>query len=345
MADVDTVKDRIIGQLKEWLTERLERKSKPADPAKKNKASNTKKPGAEPVETQTAVSVGLILCQKLKNKYPLEQSDMDTGGGQVPGLSAKNVHAIIKRHGITRRYAEEAGRTTRSSANKAKALMARIDADPDFKNLSEVERRQIVEAMEANLIQRVQAFFARKKLEVAINLSKPGPVIVADIMAAAYEKKLGGPVAQHLVGAKLARKFPNKTIDNFRYTAADAQLGRDGDFTVENTAFHVTVAPTLSHLNKCGENIKQGRKPYLIVPSDQVSKARAYAEAEKVEDKTAITSIEQFIGQNVDEMGEFAQGKTKTQIAAMLAEYNSRVAEVENDQSIQIVIPKNVAEE
>jgi hypothetical protein len=222
--------------------------------------------------------------------------------------------------------------------------MARIDTDSDFKRLTELDRKQVVEAMEAYLIERVRAFFARQKLEVVINLSKPGPVVVADIMTAANEKRLGGPVAQHLVGAKLARKFPDKKIDNFRYTAADVHLGRDGDFTVENTAFHVTVAPTIAHLNKCGENIKQGRKPYLIVPADQISKAKAYAEAEKVEDRTAITSIEQFVGQNVDEMGEFADGKTKTEIAAVLREYNSRVAEVENDQSIQIIIPKNIEE-
>ena len=343
MADVNAVRQRIIAQLKEWLAERPARKRKAED--RKRKAPKAKTPGLERVETQTAVSVGLILCQKLRNKYPLDETDLDTGGGQVPGLSARNVHAILRQHGISKRYAEETGRTTRSSATKAKALMARIDADPDFTTLSQPERIEVVETMEANLIERVHAFFARQKLEVAIGLSKPGPVIVADIMAAADEKKLGGPVAQYLVGAKLARKFPDKRIDNFRYTAADAQLGRDGDFTVENTAFHVTVAPTLGHLNKCGENIRQGRKPYLIVPAKQMSKATAYAEAEKVEGKTAITSIEQFVGQNIDEMGDFAQAKTKAEIAAVLTEYNRRVAEAENDQSIQIIIPKNVAEQ
>jgi hypothetical protein len=186
------------------------------------------------------------------------------------------------------------------------------------------------------------------QFKVFIDLSKPGPVIVANILEAANEKNLGGPVAHHLVGAKLARKFPKKTIDNYRYTAADAQLGRDGrdgDFTVENTAFHVTVAPTLAHLNKCGENVKLGRKPYLIVPASQMSKAEAYAEVEKVDDKTAIVSIEQFVGQNVDEMGEFAQTKTRIAIAALLNEYNRRVAEVENDQSLQIIIPTNIAEQ
>jgi hypothetical protein len=44
-------------------------------------------------------------------------------------------------------------------------------------------------------------------------------------------------------------------------------------------------------------------------------------------------------------MGEFSEAKTKTEIAAVLTEYNRRVAESENDQSIQIIIPKNVAEQ
>jgi len=330
--------------LKVWLTERSRREKKLADPTKK-KRSGSKKPKAPAVETQTAVGVGLIVCQKLRRKYPLLDADLDTGGGQVPDLSASNVQAILKTHGITKNYSKMGGRTTRSAASKAKNLMARIDVDSEFKNLAEEERKQVVDAMEAHLIERVQGFFARQKLEVAIDLSKPGPMIVADIMAAAAEKKMGGPVAQHLVGAKLARKFPNKKIDNFNFTAADKQLGRDGDFTVESTAFHVTVAPTLDHLRKCRENIVQGRKPYMIVPSDQLSKAQNYAEAEKVDGKVAITSIEQFVGQNVDEMGEFAQDKTKAEIAAVLKEYNRRVEETESDQSIQIIVPKNVAEE
>ena len=130
---------------------------------------------------------------------------------------------------------------------------------------------------------------------VVIDLSKPGPVIIAEILRAADEKKIGGQVAQHLVGAKLARKFPHKHIDNFAATAADSQLDRDGDFTVEETAFYVSVAPMPSHIQRCKENIANGRKPYLIVPVEKVEKAKAYAEAEHVESKVAIVSIEQFV--------------------------------------------------
>jgi hypothetical protein len=95
-----------------------------------------------------------------------------------------------------------------------------------------------------------------------------------------------------------------------------------------------------SHIQRCKENIANGRKPYLIVPVEKVEKAKAYAEAEHVESKVAIVSIEQFVGQNIDELGEFDHVKIK--LAEMLREYNDRVADAETDHSIQIVIPKNI---
>jgi hypothetical protein len=45
---------------------------------------------------------------------------------------------------------------------------------------------------------------------------------------------------------------------------------------------------------------------------------------------------------DIDELGEFHQIKIKSELAAMLKEYNRRVAEAETDHSIQIVIPKNI---
>jgi len=204
---------------------------------------------------------------------------------------------------------------------------------------------QLVEAFESWLIDQTWARAARKKLAVEIDLTKPGPVIVEDILRAAYQKKTGGPVAQHLVGAKLARRFPGKKIENYPATAPDDQLKPEAHFLVENAAFHVSVAPTSEHLQRCAENLVQGRQPYMIVPAAQVAKARAFAEDKKIEGKVAIVAIETFVGQNIDEMGGFHRGKVKLEMAAMLNEYNRRVAEVETDQSIQISIPKHLAED
>lgn len=56
-------------------------------------------------------------------------------------------------------------------------------------------------------------------------------------------------------------------------------------------------------------------------------------------------AIETFVGQNIDQMGEFHRGKVKQEIVAVLKEYNRRVAEAETDQSIQIDVPRHLAED
>ncbi|MEX2263853.1 MAG: DUF4928 family protein [Bryobacteraceae bacterium] len=58
-----------------------------------------------------------------------------------------------------------------------------------------------------------------------------------------------------------------------------------------------------------------------------------------------MVAIETFVGQNIDQMGEFHRGKVKQEIVAVLKEYNRRVAEAETDQSIQIDVPRHLAED
>jgi Domain of unknown function (DUF4928) len=214
----------------------------------------------------------------------------------------------------------------------------------DMGVLTHNEMTELFEDLTRWVSEQPWAQVARGKIDVEIDLSKPGPAIVEDILRASFEKKIDGPVAQHLVGAKLARRFPSKTIENYSATAADAQLKREADFLVEDAAFQVSVAPTSDHLQKCADNLMQGRQPYMIVPAAQVGKARAFAEDKNIEREVAIVAIESFVGQNIDELGEFDRNKVKPEMAAVLKEYNRRVAEVETDQSIQINIPKHLDE-
>ncbi|MCC6342516.1 MAG: DUF4928 family protein [Bryobacterales bacterium] len=342
MADVAEAKKRALAAVVEWFNERgLARTQRRARKPTEGRMREEKAGEA----SRTAVCVGLLLCRRLREKYPLEEKDLDTGGGQVPGLSGANVQRILKDHGIEKKYSSMGGRTTRSSTPVAKALIDKLEKHAGLRSLRDEERIKVASAIEDWLVDKVKAYFARKKLEVEIDLSKPGPVIVEDILRVSHEKKIGGPVAQHLVGAKLARRFPDKVIENYPSTAPDEQLNREADFLVENAAFHVSVVPTSDHMHRCAENLVQGRQPYIVVPAAQVSKARAFAEDKKIEGKVAIVAIETFVGQNIDEMGEFRRGKVKPEMTALLNEYNRRVAEVETDQSIQISIPKHLTED
>ena len=232
----------------------------------------------------------------------------------------------------------------RSSALTAREIISRVEEQVDLGRLTSQQCVELVEDFERWVIARDWPQAAKKKLEVKIDLAKPGPIIVEDILRAADAKKIAGPVAQHLVGAKLARRFPSKNIENYPATSLGEQLKREADFLVENAAFHVSVAPTSEHLQRCAQNLAQARQPYMLVPAAQVAKARAFAEDKKIESKVAIVAIETFVGQNMDQMGEFHRSKVKREVVAVLREYNRRVAEAEPDQSIQIRIPKHLAD-
>jgi Domain of unknown function (DUF4928) len=338
VANVAEVKERALGALKNWYYER--RKKAQADT--ESKQGKTSK---QSEASRSAVCVGLVMVRSMKEKYPLSAEDIHTSNGQVRGLNGERISAILKDHGIEKTYSSMGGRTTRASMPDAQDFLSRVPTVEGFADLSPEERKSVLDACEEWLIGKVQDFFAKQKLEIQVDLSKSGPAIISGILKAARERKVGGPIAQHLVGAKLAHRYkshPHIKVDNFNTTAADQHLDRDGDFRVGDTAFHVTVGPTSLHIDKCGENIKNGLRPILLVPVDEMERAKHLAEDKGLQDQVSIVPIESFVGQNVEELGEFTKEKVRSEIAAVLKEYNRRVAEAESDQSLQIKMPKNV---
>jgi hypothetical protein len=203
----------------------------------------------------------------------------------------------------------------------------------------------IYDKCEKWLTSKVRVLFAKRKLGIQVDPREPVFVAVSRILNATRERNSGNAVARHLVLTTLAHRFkdnPKVKIDNFNTTAADKHLDRDGDFRIGDTAFHVTVGPTSLHIDKCGENIKNGLRPILLVPTDEIERAKHLAEDKNLQDRISIVSIESFVGQNVEELGEFTKEKVLPQITAILKEYNRRVGEAESDQSLQIKMPKNV---
>jgi len=151
-----------------------------------------------------------------------------------------------------------------------------------------------------------------------------------------------GAVAQYLVGAKLQLRFPNIDVSNDSYSTADDQLGRQGDFLIGDTAFHVTVAPMPAVYDKCKSNLDGGYRVYLLVPEDKVVGARQNAELAAA-GKIAVEAIESFVGQNVEELSAFSQKMLLTEFQKLLEICNKRVDAAESDKSMMIEIPANLS--
>ena len=234
----------------------------------------------------------------------------------------------------------EGGRTTRGTVPAAEKLANALNSIDDIGRLSDSEREALLEELQIWLVERVKDFFSRQRIEIEVNLRQPSPLIVADIVAAAGPQ--AGAVTQHLVGAKLAVRFPNLPIENFSYTTADQQLGRPGDFVVRDTAFHVTVSPMPAVIEKCQDNLRNDFRPLLLVPGDRTLVARQMADQVDEGDLVDVVAVEEFIGHNIEEIGEFSRANLGDGFRTLLEKYNERVSEVEPDPALLIEVPSNL---
>ncbi|CAN7410366.1 DUF4928 family protein [Pseudarthrobacter oxydans] len=292
------------------------------------------------------MTVGLIICEHLRRSFPLERSTYATGS-QVQGISGARVTQILAAHGESRRFTSEGGRTSRGTLPKAEELAKRINEvafGAGYMELGGDEREAVINDLQRWFVSRVQEdYFARLSVKAEINPSHPVSVAVNNILSAARTKggHTAGAVAQHLVGAKLALRFPEHQIGNDSYSTADMQTARAGDFSVGNTAFHVTMSPSerlMSH--RCKENLAQGYRPVVLVPQDRVAAALQLADNVQALSQISVIAIETFVGLNVEEMAVFTSHGVRTGLRALLEKYNERVHASEPDPSLKIEIPE-----
>ncbi len=192
-----------------------------------------------------------------------------------------------------------------------------------------------------SLVEKVREYFAQERLHVEYDPTKTTWDSIHGLLQEAQENDKGGPVAEYLVGAKLALRFPQNHVENKSYSTADAPSARPGDFTLGDTAFHVTISPSSGHFERCLENIRQGMRPYVLVPDNVLSGARQLATITAV-GKISVESIEFFVSQNLDELSTFSKNNLISGFGRLLQLYNQRVDVVENDKSLLIEIPHNL---
>ena len=295
---------------------------------------------APDVEPNTYVMcAGLAVLKRMRSAYPLTRPDYVTSGNQLR-TSGSLIRSILERNGEERRFTSEGGRTTRAAVPAAEELATTLNETSALAGLPKQQREQVIDELQAWLVERVGEYLDQQAIEVEVNLQKPSPQIVADILEAAGPK--AGAVAQHLVGAKLAVRYPALEIENYSYTTADQQLGRPGDFMVGDTAFHVTISPMPTVLEKCKDNLRNGYRSMLLVPDLRLQAARQMAETIDVQDRVGILAVESFVGQNIEELGGFGKGELGKGFRTLLENYNRRVEAIEIDRSLLIRLPANL---
>ena len=285
-----------------------------------------------------AVCAGLAVCEHAKYSFPLKDADYITDKNQVK-TGGPFIQGILARFGIKKTYAREGGRTTRATVPAAIALANRFNALSEIGELPDEEREAMFNTLQEPLVELVQDFFSRQRLQVEFDFSDSATQFITKILATAKERNQAGAVAQHLIGAKLALRFPDFGIENHSYTTADEQLGRRGDFEIQDTIFHVTVAPTEALMKKMQGNLAENYRVVLITSSDRYDASCQLADVAGIMNRVDIYPVETFVAQNMDELAKFSRASFLKTFGELLRTYNMRIDAIEPEKSLLIEIP------
>lgn len=286
-----------------------------------------------------AVCAGLAVCEHAKTAFPLKKDDYMTVKNQVK-TSGSFIRNILGRFGVTNSFASEGGRTTRATVPAADNLVGRLNSIGEIAQLSMPDREDLFTTLQKWLVDnKVKEILGRRRLVVEFDFADSTAEFVNKILEAAKARVQGGAVAQHLVGAKLALRFPGMEIENHNFTTADQQLGRKGDFEIHDSIFHVTLAPTEGLMTKMRKNLAEGYRVILIIPSGKFNAADQLAELADIKNRVDIYNVENFIAQNIDELSVFSRSVFLHKFAELLETYNRRVGAVEADKSLLIEVP------
>lgn len=289
-----------------------------------------------------AICVVLVVTRRaISEGLPLASNRLLTkAGGQVAGLGKSAVQSILNDHGIRRVLAEEGGRTSRGSIENMQAYVA-------FLNSLEDEIAVDLDLVERWWIKQVESFFAAKPFKFRLDRSASIRSMVRDLLDQALKRQkempgtmYAGVMLQHLVGAKLELVLPAGTVTHHGAFVADAPSDREGDFTVADTAIHVTTAPTEALIRKCRRNLDADVRPVIVTTQDGAQGAHALAKTFGIEGRIDVLEIEQFIATNVYEWSEFGHNRRRVAISELLDVYNSIVELHETDPSLRIELAR-----
>ncbi|HTU17907.1 MAG TPA: DUF4928 family protein [Gemmataceae bacterium] len=278
-----------------------------------------------------SIAVGLVLLERLKSTFDLNlASHLAPGGAQIPGASDAAVKNILAGFGEARPFVSEGGRTNRGTPAIAQSLLNAIQS-ADLEALNEVERQAVLHELQALLVDKVREFHNREHLKPVFDPARSTRQFMSDFLALAEETGKHGPLAQYLVGAKLQLRFPQADVRNESYSVADDPSSQPGDFVVEDTTFHVTVAPTPGHFEQCKRNLQEGRRVFLLVPDSLLAGARQNAEL-AAPGRIAVESIESFISNFIELKAQFSAVAVERILQQLCEHFNTLVARCAPDE-------------
>jgi hypothetical protein len=285
--------------------------------------------------SRNTIAVGIVVLDHMIHTCPVNKTQVISQGGEIKGARS-GLGATLMKYGIpATAYLKEV--TTRQGHQDGRRLFEAYEWGNKFIRMTDDERQGLLSNLLALLTNQVTDWLKRQNLRLEIDRRHAPTTWVHQIIKNAKSSS-GGVVEQHLVGAKLEKRFQGASVPNFPAHAADRQTSREGDFSISDMVYHVTATPGRNVIQKCATNIRAGKYPILLIPSEEEYRAKALAEDEGIDKELTIISIEGFIALNIIELATEGNKDFFTILQEMVDIYNRRLAEVETDLSLQIEV-------
>jgi hypothetical protein len=255
-------------------------------------------------------------------------------GGEIKGARS-GLGSILESYGIPPSYLKEA--TTRQAHQDGQRLLDALVWGHDLAQLPDQERDDLLLEQIGTLVAKAKAWLARQNFRLDID-RRHSPAAWVQLIVENAKSRSGGVVEQHLVGAKLERRLKDITVPNYPAHAADQQTAREGDFTISQMVYHVTANPGGDVIQKCATNIRAGKRPILLIPNEQVYRAKVLAQEHGIGKELMVLSIEDFVAVNIVELAEQEDKDLFTILREIVQIYNQRLAQVETDLSLRIEV-------
>lgn len=289
------------------------------------------------------IAGGLVLLENLRHNLDFEiQAHKAPGSDQLKNATRANVQKILARFGEERVLLQEGGRTNRGLMKNLTSLLEALSSS----SIGDISPQNIdaeLINMQRFLVEKARERFNAEKLSFEYRKDMTSRELIGLILESARKRRKSGEVAEYLVGAKLALRFPRYEIRNSAASAADVQTEENGDFQINDCVFHVTMSPNTGHYDKCQRNLADGLRVFLLVPDSILAGARQNMQLATA-GRASVEAIESFVSQNIEELSDFEGQKVPYNMRRLLETYNERVAKVETDLSLQVMIPHAMAE-
>lgn len=174
--------------------------------------------------SRNTIAVGLVVIDHLRENCPVSRDDVISSGGEIKGARS-GLGNVFDKYGIPRIYLKEA--TTRQVHQDGQRLFEMFDWGGKLCPLPAQERDSLLLELAHSLSEKALEWLKRQNLKLDID-RRQAPTTWVHMIVESAKSRSGGVVEQHLIGAKLERRFAKIPIPNNPVHAADVQTAKKG---------------------------------------------------------------------------------------------------------------------